>query len=90
MLRNYILPRIMRQEKRELGFLQRLKDSLTFYLNTTKFPIDDVYSAHEPVVSLPDDPMNYYRWAWEVLFPAEDYRVKSLASFEEDKNIGLP
>jgi hypothetical protein len=54
------------------------------------FPIEEVYDAHEPVVMLPKDPMNYYRWAWESLFPDEDYRLDSLNEYDEDKDIGRP
>jgi hypothetical protein len=31
------------------------------------------FEAGEAPFNLPSDPLNYYRWAWDVIFPGEDY-----------------
>ncbi len=54
---------------------------MRYYLNTLDFPIEAVYEANEPVFDLPKDPLDYYRWAWEVIFPHEDYQLKDLDDY---------
>lgn len=87
-IRAYLLPEIEGWEKRRPGYIRQLKHSLQFYLNVPdRFPIEKVYESGEPVFELPIDPLDYYRWAWELLFGNEDYHLGSLDGFiEVDQN----
>lgn len=89
-LRQYIVPRIEQVEARLPGTRNRLKHSLRYYLTTQRLPAEAVFYAEEPVFPPPDDPFNYYRWAWEVLFPGEAYRLSSLDDYVEDRHESPP
>jgi hypothetical protein len=82
-IRTYIVPHVAEIEKRLPGFTDQLKDTLRYYLVTDQFPIEEVYLADEPAFDLPDKPLDYYLWAWQVFFPSEDYRLASLDGYEE-------
>jgi hypothetical protein len=82
-IRMHIVPHVAALEKRIPGVTEEIKEALRYYLTTGRFPIEALYEAGEPAFELPDNPLDYYRWAWEVCFPGEEYRLASLDGYEE-------
>ncbi|MDB5324424.1 MAG: hypothetical protein JWN40_6055 [Phycisphaerales bacterium] len=80
-VRGYVLPRLQRIESREPGSVERIKASLKYFLNTRAFPADELFYEGEPPFDHPDDPIDYYRWVWDVLAPDEPYAEADLSQY---------
>lgn len=82
-IRKHVVPDLEKEFVTHPGFRDRLKECLRYFLNKKQFPFERIFEAREPSLVLPDDPLNYYRWAWDVLFGPEDYRLESLEGYSE-------
>ena len=85
-LREVVVPHL-----KPLGFWKtfepRLKRNLRYFLTTKSVPdelLEDVYLGGEPPFNPPEPVWKYYVWAWEVLYPGEDYRLESVAGYREE------
>ncbi len=70
-------------------FEPRLKRNLRYFLTTKSVSdelLEDVYAVGEPPLDGPEPLWKYYHWAWEVLYPGEDYRLESVAGYREENS----
>jgi hypothetical protein len=61
--------------KRQPGFGEKLKGALWYYLHKQPWDPDDLFEMQEPLIYLPERPLNYYRWVWEMLFEGQESRM---------------
>jgi hypothetical protein len=74
-IETYILPRVEREEKRKPGFRERLKFALWYYLHKQPWDPDGLFERQEPLIYLPEPPLKYYRWVWEMLFEGQESQM---------------
>lgn len=86
-LKERILPHLMSSERRPFS-REQVRNSLRYFLTTKQFPVEDVFLVGEPPFLPPDNPLDYYRWAWEVLFGDEGYELESLKGYVEKNDRG--
>ena len=80
-IRDVLLPYLMKSPSWDL-IREQLRLNLRYFL-TTGALVEDVYEDAEPAFGLPDRPIDYYRWAWEVLFGEEPWHLESTAGYAE-------
>jgi hypothetical protein len=86
-LREFLIPRIEYLDKRYPAMLERIKDTLRYYLSThilSNDNLEDIYYRRDPAFDSPTNVIDYYAWVWEVLFPGESSAMDSQDQYSED------
>ncbi len=63
--------------------------NLQYFLTTRSFPAEKIYETSLPAFDPPADPIDYYKWAWEVLFGDEPYELESLEGYVENNDRSM-
>jgi hypothetical protein len=74
-IEDYILPAVVGEETRKPGFKETLKYALWYYLHKQPWDPDALFERQEPLIYLPDPPLKYYQWVWELLFAGQENQM---------------
>jgi hypothetical protein len=67
-IRQYMPPILNGWESQDPGSSMRAKMALWYYIHHQPWPPEKVFGRGEHIMPEPDDPLKYYRWAWEELY----------------------
>jgi hypothetical protein len=67
-IRTYIEPRISAIDRINPGYRTKIKFALWYFIHRQPWDPALVFSQGDPVFPEPEPAIDYYKWAWDVLF----------------------
>ncbi len=70
-------------ENWSLNKQERARLALSYYLTTNKLDFRRKFDSYIPAFELPDNPHDFFKWIWEVIFPGENYEMSNWREYAE-------
>lgn len=73
-----------------LKYQNELKEVLKYYLTTRKISFGELLDSSVLPFDLPDNPIDFYIWMWELFWPNENFFLSDTNNYKEIEDIYEP